>query len=50
MVEGAHAAGIAVRPYTVDDATTMRKLIRYGCDAVITNKPALMKRVRDGEG
>jgi glycerophosphoryl diester phosphodiesterase len=48
IVAGAHAAGIAIRPYTVDDPVMMRTLIGYGCDAIITNKPSLMKQVRDG--
>lgn len=47
IVEGAHKAGIAVRPYTVDHPDEMRRLIQCGCDAIITNKPALLKRVRE---
>jgi glycerophosphoryl diester phosphodiesterase len=45
IVAGAHAAGLAVRPYTVDDPVMMRKLISASCDAVITNKPALMRQI-----
>lgn len=48
IVAGAHAAGLAVRPYTVDDPEQLKQLMLIGCDAIITNKPGLMKQVREG--
>jgi glycerophosphoryl diester phosphodiesterase len=41
-VEKSHAAGIAVRPWTVDEPEVMRTLIDYGVDAIITNKPDVL--------
>ena len=40
----AHAAGLAVIPYVVDDAPTMRHLVGLGVDGLITNHP---DRLRD---
>lgn len=39
-VEGAHAAGMAVLVWTVDDAATARGLAAAGVDAICTNDPA----------
>ena len=44
MVDSAHAAGIKVIPWTVDDQPTMRKLIDDGVDGLITDYP---DRLRD---
>ncbi|GAA1926072.1 glycerophosphodiester phosphodiesterase family protein [Nocardioides hwasunensis] len=44
MVEEAHAAGLAVIPYVVDDEPTMRHFVRIGVDGLITNRP---ERLRD---
>ena len=44
LVDAAHAAGLAVMPYVVDDAPTMRHLVRLGVDGLITNHP---ERLRD---
>ena len=45
MVDQAHAAGLAVIPYTVDDPATMRHLVRLGVDGLITNRPDLLRAV-----
>lgn len=50
IVAGAHEAGVSVRPFTVDEPKDLRRLIQAGCDAVITNKPALMKTIREELG
>ncbi len=44
LVDEAHAAGLAVIPYVVDDEATMRHLIGIGVDGLITNHP---ERLRD---
>lgn len=48
LVEEAHRAGLAVRPYTVDDPERMKSLIELGVDAIITNMPGMMKKIRGG--
>lgn len=48
LVERAHRGGIRVIPWTVNDETSMRELIRMGVDGIITDVPdvliALLKR------
>ncbi|WP_223979446.1 glycerophosphodiester phosphodiesterase family protein [Arthrobacter sp. NicSoilB8] len=44
MVRRAHAAGMQVIPWTVDDKPTMRALIGAGVDGLITDYP---DRLRD---
>lgn len=46
-VADAHQAGMAVRPYTVNDEADIRRMIAAGVDAVITDYPARMKTIRD---
>jgi glycerophosphoryl diester phosphodiesterase len=41
MVELAHAAGLRVHTWTVDDPDRMRELASWGVDSVITNVPDL---------
>lgn len=50
LVAAAHAAGLAVIPYVVDDAPTMRHLVRLGVDGLITNRPDRLREVLAGEG
>jgi glycerophosphoryl diester phosphodiesterase len=50
LVEEAHAAGLAVIPYVVDDEATMRHLVRIGVDGLITNHPARLREVLAAEG
>ena len=38
MVAAAQAAGVAVRPWTVDDAADLTAMVAAGVDAVITNR------------
>lgn len=45
MVDQAHAAGLAVIPYGVDDPATMRHLVRLGVDGLITDRPDLLRDV-----
>jgi glycerophosphoryl diester phosphodiesterase len=50
LVEEAHGAGLAVIPYVVDDAPTMRHLVRTGVDGLITNHPERLREVLAAEG
>ncbi|HEV2797498.1 MAG TPA: glycerophosphodiester phosphodiesterase family protein [Nocardioides sp.] len=50
LVDAAHAAGLRVIPYVVDDEPTMRHLVRLGVDGLITNHPGRLRDVLDGEG
>lgn len=50
LVDEAHAAGLAVIPYVVDDEATMRHLVRLGVDGLITNRPERLREVLAAEG
>ena len=50
LVERAHAAGLAVIPYVVDDEATQRHLVRLGVDGLITNRPDRLREVLADEG
>jgi glycerophosphoryl diester phosphodiesterase len=39
LVEAVHGAGLAIRPWTVDDPADMRALLALGVDAIVTNAP-----------
>ena len=45
LVAEAHAAGLRVVPYVVDDPPTMRALLALGVDGLITNRPDLLRDV-----
>lgn len=48
-VARAHAAGVEVNVWTVDDPDRIRQLAAWGVDAVITNRPAVaLEAVRAG--
>jgi len=50
MVAAAHARGIKVIPWTIDDEATMRKLIDDGVDGIITDYPDVLRSVMDDYG
>ncbi len=50
LVEDAHAAGLAVFPYTVDPERQMRRLLDLGVNGLFTNHPARMRRLVDSPG
>jgi glycerophosphoryl diester phosphodiesterase len=50
LIADAHDAGLAVIPYVVDDAPTMRHLVRAGVDGLITNHPGRLREVLATEG
>lgn len=47
-VEALHARGVVVIPWVVDDPDEMRRLRSWGVDGIITNRPDLALRFRDG--
>jgi glycerophosphoryl diester phosphodiesterase len=44
-VARAHAVGLQVIPWTVDDEAAIREQIGYGVDGIITDYPTLARRV-----
>jgi glycerophosphoryl diester phosphodiesterase len=50
LVQACHRAGLAVRAYTVDDPAEAQRLFAAGVDALITNDPAALLRLRDEPG
>ncbi|MCV7090436.1 glycerophosphodiester phosphodiesterase [Mycobacterium interjectum] len=49
-VDRAHALGLRVIPWTVNDAAAMREQIGYGVDGIITDFPTLARAVMAGLG
>jgi glycerophosphoryl diester phosphodiesterase len=51
FVEVAHRAGLAVQVWTVDDENDARRLLNWGVDALISDRPDVMARVvRESRG
>lgn len=50
LVDAAHASGLTVIPYVVDDTATMRHLVRLDVDGLITNRPDLLREVLADDG
>jgi glycerophosphoryl diester phosphodiesterase len=47
LVEAAHAAGLAVYPFTVDEPGEMRRLLELGVDGLFTNHPPRLRAILD---
>ena len=45
LIDSAHALGLQVIPYVVDDPPTMTALVRLGVDGLITNRPDRLRTV-----
>lgn len=50
MLRAAHASGIQVQVWTVNDADQMERLLDMGVDALITDRPSLLREVMDRRG
>lgn len=50
LIAGAHAAGLAVNPWTVDEAPRIKALIQAGADGIITNHPEIAVALLREEG
>jgi glycerophosphoryl diester phosphodiesterase len=48
LVPSAHAAGLAVYSYTVNDSERMQELLRLGADGLFTNHPDVMRSLLRG--
>jgi len=48
LVERAHAAGLAVYPFTVDDEAEMRHLLAIGVDGLFSNHPDRLRAIIEG--
>ena len=47
LIRQAHRRNVAVQFWTINDEARMRKLIKLGCDCIMTDDPILLKSVID---
>jgi glycerophosphoryl diester phosphodiesterase len=47
FIRHAHRAGLAVQVWTIDDARDMQRLLGWGADALISNRPDVAVAIRD---
>jgi glycerophosphoryl diester phosphodiesterase len=47
LIHDAHRAGLKVQIWTVDDEHDMQRLLTWGADALISNRPDVAVDVRD---
>ncbi len=45
LVKRAHRRNVAVQYWTINDPDEMRELIELGCDAIMTDNPALLREI-----
>ncbi len=50
LVDTAHAHGIAVHVWTIDDPDEMRALLDVGVDGIMTDRPAVLRAVLEERG
>ena len=48
LVEHAHAAGLVVNTWTIDDPVRIAELAAFGVDGVVTNAPDVARAALDG--
>jgi len=49
-VAGAHKRGIDIHVWTIDDRAEMVRLLRLGVDAIMTDRPAVLREVLESRG
>jgi glycerophosphoryl diester phosphodiesterase len=49
LVAEAHSLGLRVFPWTVNMESDMQRLIQLGVDGITTDRPDLLRRVREGQ-
>ncbi|MGH2507611.1 MAG: glycerophosphodiester phosphodiesterase [Ktedonobacteraceae bacterium] len=50
LIEGAHRLGMEVYYWTIDDKAEMRELLEMGADGLFTNRPDILKELREEMG
>jgi glycerophosphoryl diester phosphodiesterase len=50
FVARAHAVGVHVHIWTIDDAAEMERLLDLGVDGIMTDRPAVLRAVLEGRG
>ena len=45
FIADAHANGIAVHPWTINEEADMRQLLDWGADGIMTDRPSLLERI-----
>ncbi len=50
LVRAAHARGLRVDVWTIDEKSDMRRLLGYGVDGIMTDRPDLLAEVLEGNG
>ncbi len=50
MIDHAHAAGLCVHVWTIDDASEMDRLLDLGVDGIMTDRPAVLKETLQRRG
>ena len=48
FIRHVHDAGRRIQAWTIDDEADMQRLLRWGVDGLISNRPGVAVRVRDG--
>lgn len=50
LIEGAHRLGMEIYYWTIDDKDEMRELLEMGADGLFTNRPGILKALREEMG